>query len=363
MAEDCSIDDAGPHILSNVFDRSEVYAASVPTMVEVDVMDATADNDDDDDDEAGFDGSGEGVEEDWKDDTEAPMPSPDSEYLDNPDSGNSKPLLRTQTPKYVLDQFSSIKEKYFVRSAGAKSIPLYEKHKTFWAPRQNPAFLHPNEVSPKHLYSPRFFLWDPMSLQSVIPCPNCKSNLIQHGIHHLPRQIVDMFDCYWMVGSRYKCSNCKDHGQQYTFVSWDHRILASLPQWLSLAFPAVLTHRSGMDRQLFKHMKLCFHSGTGAKQFSDHLRVAHKEHFDELYLQYLSLIEKGLVFHRMQKKSFPNFGAFDSDYAGFVPSVQWLWDLYDADVIKETPINDQHMSMTSVRVGATDHSHKVCHVI
>jgi len=348
--------DAGNPMFSNAFDQSDIYATSVPLMEEVEVPEGDGDGDD-------FDGSGEGLEEDLRDDETAqvvgPDSPPDSEYLDNPDSMSTHTKFRSSTPKYVLDHFNLIKEKYFTRAPGVKSAPLYDRYQTFWVPQQDPAFLHPNQITPERLFNPQFFLWDPISLQPVIPCPICSSTLVCHGVLHSPRRVVDLYDCYWLIGARYACSACKAHNRQYTFVSWDHKILSSLPKWLMVSFPAVLTHRSGMDVHLFNHMKLSFQSGVGAKQFSDGLRAAHKEHFHKIYLQYLSLILKGLAFHQLQKTTFPDFGSFDSEYAGFVPSARWLRNLYDADVMKETPILDQQMSMISICIGATDHSHKV----
>jgi hypothetical protein len=355
QAEDAVHSDDQEHPLSNAFDHSEVFAASIPTLAEVDDSNGNVGD-------VEFDGTGEGIEEDCSGDGESPITNADAEYLDGDISPKPSASFRSWIPKYVLDRFNGIKEKYFFRPTGSNSISLYTMHHTIWVPQSNAAMLPLHHLTPETIYNPRFCVWDPMSIHLGIPCPVCKGRLTRHGAHHVPRRVIDSYDCYWIAGWRYLCSGCKDHKRQpYTFLSWDQRILSSLPKWVSMLFPAKLTHRSGMDIRLFKHMKLCFHSGMGAKQFSDSLRVAHKEHFHELHLQYILLIEKGLVFHRQSRRVFPNFGTFESEYAGFVPSARWLRDLYDADLINETPILDQHMAMIPVRIGSTDHSHKVCY--
>jgi len=104
--------------------------------------------DDDDDDDAEFDGEGEGAEEDWGDEDSLQVTA-NLDDLESP-----KPKLHSSTPKYVLNQFKVIKERHFDQPGGAKSVQLYDNLHTFWAPHQDPAFLHPTELTPEHLYNP-----------------------------------------------------------------------------------------------------------------------------------------------------------------------------------------------------------------
>ena len=91
------------------------------------------------------------------------------------------------------------------------------------------------------------------------------------------------------------------------------------------------------------------------------LSVLHTRNISILSISNISvLFRKALPFTRLRRESFLILAVFKLDYAGFVPSASWLHDLYDANVLKESPLLDQYMSMIPVQIGATDHSHKVC---
>lgn len=130
---------------------------------------------------------------------------------------------------------------------------------------------------------------------------------------------------------------------------------------LAVSFPAHLTHRSGIDKRLFAFMSTCFSSGMGPKQFSDVLRVQHKEAFHYQQLQYLQGIYQRAAICSMSGVKFIPFGSFDGEYAGFVPSATWLRDIWDDIVESQAPVVEQYMSMLPVRVIGMDHAHKVKH--
>lgn len=126
--------------------------------------------------------------------------------------------------------------------------PLYYRHQSFWFPHVSTFFLLKRTTcTPAELFNPRFFLWDPMSLcqPSGIPCPNCKTPLHRHGPIRRPRRCIGMDSPFWIIGYRYRCSQCRHPRSQkntVTFCSWDSRILSVLPRALALEFPAILSH-------------------------------------------------------------------------------------------------------------------------
>jgi hypothetical protein len=102
----------------------------------------------------------------------------------------------------------------------------------------------------------------------------------------------------------------------------------------------------------------------GAKQFSDALRVRHLEQYEKLQLSYLWKIAEAQGLSRWRKKKFHAFKSFDNTshdgYHPFVPSSQWLRDLFDAFMERHGPCLDQAIAMLPADINAIDHSFKVC---
>ncbi|KAF8578394.1 hypothetical protein K439DRAFT_1621365 [Ramaria rubella] len=101
----------------------------------------------------------------------------------------------------------------------------------------------------------------------------------------------------------------------------------------------------------------------GAKQFSDALCVQHTHHYDELHLQYLQSIYACQGMANWKKQTFSAFKKFDDmsseGFHGFVPSAQWLQDMYDRFIENHKAELEQHTAMLSAEICTTDHSHKI----
>jgi len=147
-----------------------------------------------------------------------------------------------------------------------------------------------------------------------------------------------------------------------TFQSWDPRIVAQTEDHLKTEFPAHLSHRSGLSNDVFSWMRSCFQNGMGSKQFSDALRVQHLLKHDERHLQYLQYLMRHALSGWVGEK-YETFLPFDDTSLdgphGFVPSSQWLRDMYDTFMEEHSSHFNQHMSMLSGEICAIDHSHKV----
>jgi len=199
------------------------------------------------------------------------------------------------------------------------------------------------------------------------PCPICGSKLHCHGVVDRPRRCVGATGPIWIIGYRYLCSSCihpRTQKQTITFRSWDKRILHILPPGLSAEFPARLTHRSAISKDLLIWMRACFANGMGPKQFSDALRVLYMEKHDLLHLQYLYLLQESNLRAWVENVLFQSFLPFDdmtsNGFHGFVPSCQWPRDVYDTFIEEHLQSFDQHRAMLSGEIYALDHSHKVC---
>ncbi|KAJ7937871.1 hypothetical protein B0H13DRAFT_1588311, partial [Mycena leptocephala] len=252
-------------------------------------------------------------------------------------------------PKWLQAQFDAKVEES--RARGKDNLPpLYRDHNTFWFPETDPYFsmrkLDQN-LEPQQLFRARFFLWDPSVLvANGIPCPNCNHRLHRHGHIPRPRRCVDLDHTFYIIRYRYRCPICVNPDSKLntvTFRSWDSRILANLPHALAASFPAMLTHRSALSERVFMFMRSCFQSGMGAKQFADALRVRHLENYDKLHISYLSTLAEHAPMARYTERKFKSFLPFDDTSAegfhGFLPSSQWLRDLFDKFVEAHGPLS------------------------
>lgn len=241
------------------------------------------------------------------------------------------------------------------RKAG---ISCATKNHTFWYPSHSPYFsLNKTNLRPQHLFTPLFFIWDPLDhLATGIACPNCCQRLTRDGIVKRPRRVVDLDHTYWIIGYSYACKSCN-----LKMRSWDKRVLQNLPRSLSAEFPAHLTWRSALSKGALGVLRSCIQNGMGAHQVADMFRMQHLRRYDELRLQYLQVKVARMDIPTEVYEPFPDFDDMsDTGFHGFVPSAQWLRDIYDSFIELHKHELNQHTAMLSARVSAIDHSHKVC---
>lgn len=302
-------------------------------------------------------------------------PCDGDEIDDEPDLTLESPVPAEQTntpnrrplPTWLLGPFKANLED--CKHHSSEGLPPVYASGTFWFPTKDVwCILRDNPLSlPSDLYSPRFFLWDPLAFFDV-PCPNCNRCLTRHGEISRPRRCIDSNSTFWIIGYRYRCYTCKhpkSGKNTVTFPSWHKRILANLPRALAAQFPARLSHRSGVSNAVFLWLRSCMQNGMGTKQFSDALRVQHLLEYDRLQLQYLEHIA-GRVDESLDKwagHKYDMFLPFDDNGPtgrhGYVPSSQWFSNMYDSYIEKHQHDFNQHTAMLTCEIGSLDHSHKV----
>ena len=311
--------------------------------------------------QSGLDGDGLGIDDPWDQDDN---PAADS-TAHNESAAQPKPL-----PLWLKDE---VDEKLcFLKQTDSTGCPLlYAKHETFWLPMKCGWFKMNNSTRmyPSLLYNRRFFYWDPLFLVNI-KCPQCRTHLTRHGgIFKRPRRCFDINGLFYMIGARYKCSQCMkslNNDIQKTFMSWDARIRAELPYALSCEFPCVLTHRGAISQDTFALERALVTAGLGTKQISDVFQVVALQKYDLKQIQYLEMINYTRLASPWTNAPYPAFSSFDDveDFAGFVPSSHWLQDLFDDFVEKHTVHINQFTSMLSAEICAIDHSHKITkHII
>ncbi|KAJ7587753.1 hypothetical protein C8J56DRAFT_827736, partial [Mycena floridula] len=291
---------------------------------------------------------------------------PDPEFQEAPNATGKR--VPRRMPKWLEEEFTKCVEQS--KSRKQDGLPqLYHEHHTFFFPRQSNFFKlrAVRNCPPSALYNYEFFLWDPEPLvHGGIACPTCHTRLHRHDHISRPRRVVDFDRTIWMIGYRYKCPSCLhpvSRKKTVTFTSWDSRILTNLPRALAIEFPARLSARSGISKSLFSFMRTCFQHGMGSKQFSNALRVQHLQNYDEIHLQYLHYISTQLGISSWRGETFKAFLPFEDSspqgFRGYVPSSQWLRNMYDKFIEGHYIDFNQHTAMLSAEICAIDHSFKI----
>ncbi|KAG2208408.1 hypothetical protein INT45_006300 [Circinella minor] len=164
-----------------------------------------------------------------------------------------------------------------------------QNHNTFWIEPPSPYFaLYSGPANPKKLYYPRVFLWSPNRLvTTVLKCPDCRQKLNSKGFNTnpRPRRVVDIDSCFYVMSSRYRCTNksCKT-----SLNAHDNRIMEQLPLHLQAEFPAYLTHRSAVSKHLGDLLRIVMQNGMGVHQLQRALREFHTLRYARLHFQYLN---------------------------------------------------------------------------
>ena len=201
--------------------------------------------------------------------------------------------------------------------------------------------------------------WPDNVKRTFVPCcPNCKTN-DRVGPHcfrnnHSGRLIVGLEETYYCITRRYKCSACEEVAQQakaqveafakdknlkvdvevddessYTFMGWDQRVLPLLPYGKGNKFPAFLTWRAGVDKQIVKMLRPLHEGGMRPERVSDLLLELHSLKFDEDRLEHENEIKR-------TKSTFTTAGSCSHlgdfgdklKYRGTVPTGQYLGHVY-----------------------------------
>ncbi len=184
-----------------------------------------------------------------KDDNSPPRAAPEQRR-----QSRTRPL-----PAWLMEAFKARLEES--RERGPDKLPALYRTGTFWFPQKTSYFLlrdaPASGPTPQRQYNPLMFLWDPLALHAI-GCPKCKTCLNRNGPIPYPRRVVSLDRLYWIIGYRYRCPTCTNERTgkcgTVTFRSWDSRVLDMLPAELRAEFPAHLSSRSGISKDVFHLM-------------------------------------------------------------------------------------------------------------
>lgn len=243
---------------------------------------------------------------------------------------------------------------------------------SFWIiPPEPVTLLASRRFEPSLYHQPRVFLWLPHFYVHELCCPHCGTVLEKNGALR-PRRVTDVHDNYYIVSWAYYCrKGCRKH-----FAGWGRDLINSLPRYLQLAFPALLSHRSGISHEVMTLLRVGNQHKMGPTGVRALLLEMHTTRFSVLQVQYLEAIFDIVSGHETPNQStqetlheflvrrFAGFGDFGSShqYAGFVPSGRYLSDMMNKAIESDEATANQHTACLSPDQIAIDDSHKVCHV-
>ncbi|KAJ7433193.1 hypothetical protein FB451DRAFT_1196390 [Mycena latifolia] len=241
---------------------------------------------------------------------------------------------------------------------------------SFWLQPEEPVLaLEGYRFDPPILFRPRVFFWLPHFFVHQLNCPKCGGKLQKNGAL-TPRRITDLDSCFYIVSWAYYCrDSCKSY-----FHGWSDKLLNSLPAYLRLAFPAILSRKTGLSKNVLTMLRSGNQHKMGPSGVHAMLYEMHTLRYNTLLLQYLESAfeqQRGVqMFDSTQStlhpfsadpSCIPPFGDFADPqrYAGFAPSVSYLTSMMNKAIERDEPDADQHTSCLSPDQADIDDSHKI----
>jgi hypothetical protein len=241
---------------------------------------------------------------------------------------------------------------------------------SFWVHPPEPAiFLSRHKFEPSVMYQPRVYLWLPHFFVKTLHCPKCGKALEKNGALR-PRRVTDIDDTFYIVSWAYYCrQSCQSH-----FHGWSRRLLDSLPAYLQLAFPAVLSRTTGLSKRVITQLRVANQHKMGPSGVSSLLAELHTLRFSTLLAQYGEAILEVVRGHQLLgtegmqsslhsyiNKTFPSFGNFSDPqgFAGQLPSEHYLTYMMNRAIEQEEADANQHTACLGCDQIAIDDSHKV----
>lgn len=224
------------------------------------------------------------------------------------------------------------------------------------------------------------FVWFPDEIGGIAACmpscPSCKrnTNMQKHSypMDHPGRRVVTFDSYYYIMSRQYLCTECRDEHKsrrdaanggsfekvQYTVMASQDEVLKRLPEDLFYQFPAVLSHKAGLDLTLARSLRPLFDKGLRPYGIASWLLELHALRYFDAHIQY----EIRLARHRSLSPAIvrPMFSKFGDRkfYNGAVPSGLYLSQAYKREHKDIRPQLDREMKKISVEQLSIDASAK-----
>jgi hypothetical protein len=268
--------------------------------------------------------------------------------------------------EYMADILGRIKQQ--IDSHGR---PNCYANGTFWEHPKDPLFALQASatcatgISPTELYHLDVFIWLPDRIPGSSGSFSCSCprhhNLSRNGWNEKPiaRRVKHLYRDYLLLTNRWICD--KRHGGcGKSFQGTDLYILSQLPCHFQEAFPAILTVRAAVDKQLISLMHTCFSTRFGPEPFSALMREMRYLDHTHRELLYLAAATSSAQFP--YPRPFSKFNDKNC-YAGTSPSTQYCKAVFVDWMRAYRPYFDRVIAALPATIVKGDHTFGVCHCL
>lgn len=174
---------------------------------------------------------------------------------------------------------------------------------------------------------------------------------------------VTFSSCFYLMTMNYRCTRIEC---RKTFSGCDQGIVKQLNPDHQSAFPAILTHKSGVSKDFSNIMRSSFQHGVGPHRLSKITRILYTHRFDERQFVYYSGINDfkpnvaSQLLNGAESQASDQFSDFSDKmkYNGYAPSSNYLSYVYSSLVAEYRLFTDQHTSQLGSIILKLDHSFK-----
>jgi hypothetical protein len=220
-----------------------------------------------------------------------------------------------------------------------------------------------HDLSPDSFYLPKVFIWLPdetwPDLVRTLPCPRCRKTETKVKGFELDRwrRVVSHDQCYFIIGRRHFCKHCSA-----SFLNYNPDSVVQLHPTVSHAFPAILSHRSGLDKTLLWDLRAQINTRANFDGFSTQLQEVHRLRYDVQRLRFYALMDsKASQTALGPKRHVTEFSSFKDKkgYGGFVPTGKYLKTVFLKNEEQKSKWMERRMQTVRARTVAGDFSHKI----
>ena len=235
----------------------------------------------------------------------------------------------------------------------------------FWERAEDPVAATHNQAG--NYYKRDLFFWNPKNDHNVnLACPSCKQMTIvgkewpgsaskDNQAQHVCRRVVTRSCQYFLISYRYRCTNpnCRK-----TCTASDPAIVSQCPKHLQNAFPAVLTHRYGVDKAVRDELVNSIRTGSNFAPWRKSLVEAHAMRYYRCRQNHTSRSRELSAFFGSPPVPFSSFED-KAGYGGWVPTERYFISLFLKCIDDIRPFLDKLVSSTTGKILAIDHSFKI----
>ena len=170
-----------------------------------------------------------------------------------------------------------------------------------------------DDLEPVEFYHPSIFVFSPMdafpTLTLTCPAGCCKQDKVGNDKKEEPillslkgwapcRRVIAHDRVYYVRSRLYRCNKCRK-----VFNAHCDQLMNSYPYEVKESFPAVFSHRSGLDKRVVDMMPPLIASAVTTESLTAAIAESHSKRYWRLHLAYMACCKSILEFFKKSAKS------------------------------------------------------------